>query len=301
MTGRIFAITTYHEDGKKAAEAAELWKRLGICAIGWSDIEFCASRVFGNKEEIKQALRNEGYQTRGSEDIWYFMNEINTGDLVLAYSRNNTIAYVGEVKGPCKPNRENAIGDPNGEFDYAHQRKVEWWEEPHHFDRHDLPKYFADQFGKRGVTVAEIIPRSKGFEKFIGIVRACARSGSKLPGINEDAIKAGLVKYLYHSLDKLEQGLKIRYAEIAIGKMKRPRPDFIAEDKEGRIVLIECKGTAGENAVEQVQGYRKEYGGGTEPRLVIVAFRITDSCRLAARKAGNIELVECDLDFQKIE
>ena len=300
MGGRIFAITTYHETAK-AAEAAELWKRLGICGIGWSEIDFCGKRVLSSKEEIKQALRKKDYSTRGSEDIWCFVKEISEGDLVLAYSRHNTIAYIGEVKGPCELNRKNAVGDPKGKFGYSHQRKVEWWEEPHHFDRHDLPKYFADQFGKRGVTVAEIIPKSKGFERFRKIVATCARSGSKLPGINEDAIKAGLVKYLYHSLDRLEKGLKIKSAEIAIGKKKRPRPDFIAEDREGRKVVIECKGTAGENAVEQVQRYGKEYGRGKEPRLMIVAFRINDFCRSAARKAGNIELVECDLDFQKTE
>lgn len=301
MTGRIFAITTYHEGARKATEAAELWKNLGICAIGWSDINLCESGVFRSEEEIKQALRGKGYRPQESKNIWYFIKEMNEGDLVLAYSRNNTIAYVGEIKGPCKRNVRNPIGDPKGRFDYAHQRKVEWWKEPHHFDRHDLPRYFADQFGKRGVTVAEIMPRAKGFEKFIKIIKTCARSGSRLPGINEDAIKAGLVKYLYGSLDKLEQGLKIKNAEIAIGKKRRPRPDFTAEDKEGRTVVIECKGTAGENAIEQVQGYRKEYSRGTEPRLMIVAFTITDSCRLAARKAGNIELVECDLDFHKIE
>lgn len=89
--------------------------------------------------------------------------------------------------------------------------------------------------------------------------------------------------------------------KIAIGKKKRPRPDFIAEDKEGRTVIIECKGTAGEYAVKQLQLYGQEYGRGKEPRLVIVAFRITGSCKLAATKAGNVELVECDLDFQKIE
>ena len=155
--------------------------------------------------------------------LWNFVREISEGDLVLAYSRSNTIAYVGEVKGSCKFNRRNSIGDPRGRFDYSHQREVEWWDEPHHFNRHDLPKYFADQFGKRGVTVAEIKPNSKGFAGFIKVVKVCANSGSKLPGINEDAIKAGLVKYLYLSLDRLEKGLTIKNAEVAIGKKKRDR------------------------------------------------------------------------------
>jgi len=293
MAGRIFAVTTYHEAGE-AAEAAEEWKKLGICAIGWGPPNFCKCK---NKEEIKRRLSKIGWDTRGAEDIWYFIGEMSEGDLVLAYSRDNTIAYVGEVKGPCKFDRDNSIGDLDG-FDYPHQRKVEWWEEPHHFDRHDLPKYLSDQFGKRGVTVAEINPGSKGFKGFEMIVKSCASSGSKFPGINEDTIKAGLLKYLHRSLDRLEDGLIIKSAEISIGKQKRSRPDFIAEDKQGRTVLIECKGTAGESAVEQIQSYAKEYGE-NKYRLLIIAFKINEACRLAAKKAGNIELVECDLDFHK--
>lgn len=298
MTGKVFAVTTYHKSGERAVEAAEEWKRLGICAIGWSWIRnLCRCK---NKEEVAERLRKSGGKY-GAEDIWNFVGKMSDGDLVLAYSRNNTIAYVGEVKGPCKSDRDNVIGDPNGKFEYSYQRKVEWWNEPHHFDRYDLPKYFAVQFGKRGITVAEIDIGSKGFEGFIKIIKACASSSSKFPGINEDAVKAGLVKHLYHSLDQLEKGLIVKKAEVAIGKEKRPRPDFIAEDIEGRTVLIECKGTAREDAVDQIEGYRKEYGKGKDPRLIIVAFRINEACRLAARKAGSIELVECDLTFIKFD
>jgi hypothetical protein len=297
MTGRIFSITTYHKPGEKATEAAEQWKKLGICAIGWSEVNFCGSQ---RKEEIKQLLKKENYDTRGAEDIWLFIREINENDLVLAYSRDNTIAYVGEVKGPCKHETENFVGNPKGLY-YAHQRRVEWWNGPYYFDRRDLPEYLAGQFGKRGITIAEIHPGSKGFRGFIRIVKACASSGSKFPGINEDAIKAGLIKYLHHSLDRLEEGFVIRSAEVAIGKKKRPRPDFIAEDKQGRTVLVECKGTAGESAVEQILRYEKEYGKDKGVRLIIVAFRISEACMLAAKKAGNIELIECDLNFRKIQ
>ena len=298
MVRRIFAITTYHEPGEKATIAAEEWRRLGICAIGWSDINFCTCK---DKVQVIKRLRGKNYDVRGAEDIWCFLKEISEGDLVLAYSRDNSIAYVGVVKGPCKYDRNNSIGDPDGEFDYAHQRKVEWWGEPHHFDRHDLPKYLADQFGKRGKTVVDIDPGLKGFESFIQVIKVCAISGSKIPGINEDTVKAGIVKYLHHSLDRLEEGLIIKSAEVAIGKPKKTRPDFIAEDKMRRAVLIECKGIAGESTIEQIKEYEKEYGKGKDVRLIIVAFRISDACRKMAREAGNIEIVECDLDFHKIQ
>jgi hypothetical protein len=295
MTRRILAITTLHKGGEDAAEAAELWKMLGICAVGWSPNNFCRC---GNKKQVEQLVKKENLSAR-AEEIWAFLSA-NDGDVVLAYSRDNTIAYVGEMDGPCRFTTANAIGDPKGKFEYPSQRKVKWWDEPHHFSRHNLPDYFAGQLGKRGVTVAEIIPDSKGVEGFVKIMKTCANSGSKLPGINEDAIKAGLVKYLHYSLDRLEKGLRIQSAEVTIGKDRKSRPDFIAEDKDGRTVLIECKGNAGEGTVEQIMGYSREYGKGKETRLMIVAFRINEACKLAATKVGNIELVECNLDFWKL-
>jgi predicted Mrr-cat superfamily restriction endonuclease len=298
MVNQIFAITTYHEPGEKATLMAEEWRRLGICAIGWSSVNFCACK---SKEDVIKSLKTNNYDIRSAEDIWLFINEINAGDLILAYSRNNIIAYVGVVKGPCQYVRNNSVGDPNGEFDYAHQRKVEWWDEPHHFDRHDLPKYFADQLGRRGKTVVKIDLGQKSFKSFIKILKVCANSGARMPGMDEDVVKAGIVKYLYHSIDRLEKGLKIKHCEIAIGKQRKARPDFIAEDKNGRIVLIECKGIAGESAVEQVKEYEEQYGKGKDVRLMIVAFRINQVCRKSALKAGNVELFECDLNFHKIQ
>ena len=57
---------------------------------------------------------------------------------------------------------------------------------------------------------------------------------------------------------------------------------------------------AGESAVEQILSYKKEYGKDKDARLMIVALRINEACKSAARKVGNIELVECDLDFHRI-
>jgi len=300
LGNRIFSVTTYHIPGEKAKIAAEEWKRLGICAIGWSEVDCCSCK---DKEEVIQRLKRKDYKSRdasrAAEEIWNFL-KISDGDLVLAYSRDNTIAYVGEANGICRDERENSIGDSNGEFDYSHQIKVEWWDEPHHFNRHDLPEGFADQFGKRGKTVAEIDPGSKGYAGFIQIVKSCADSGSKTPGLSEDMVKAGLVKNLHYRIDRLEEGLVIKSAEIAIGKPKKTIPDFMAKDIEGKDVLIECKGSAGESAIEQIKGYEKEYGK-KDVRLMIVAFRISNTCRKMARDAGNIELFECDLSFHKIQ
>ncbi|MEM2971868.1 MAG: hypothetical protein QW270_05545 [Candidatus Bathyarchaeia archaeon] len=295
MVRRAFAITTFHTShSNKAVEAAEEWKKLGICAIGWSKVpHLCKCE---SKDEVVDKLRKYGYSSYGAEDVWKFVGEMKKDDLVFAYSRDNTIAYVGTIVGPCEYNTSNIIGDPDGDFGYAYQRKVQWWDEPHHFDRRDLPNYFAKQFGKKGITVAEIDVGSKGIEGLIKILKTCAISGSKFPGINEDLVKAGLLKYLHHSIDALEKGLKLKNAEVAIGKKRKSRPDFIAEDINGQTVLIECKGIAEEGAIDQIERYRKEYGKNC--RLLLVAFRITDACKLAAKKA-NVELFECDLNFHK--
>lgn len=292
MTSKIWAITTHH---KRTFEAAEEWKRLGICAIGWTPVNFTKCR---KKKDFIKKYQQQGWPLKDLDQIYNFVREIRKGDIVLAYALNNTIAYVGEVKkGRCKFVRDNVIGSEKG-FGYPHQRRVRWWNEPFYFDRRDLPPYFTKQLGKRGISAVEIFPDQKGFEGFIKVVHACANSGSKLPSLKEDLIKAGLVKYLYHSLDKLEPGLKIEHVEVSIGKQKRSRPDFIAKDKRGRTVLIECKGIAGEKAIEQIKDYEKRYGRGKKSRLMLVAFKIKEACKPKARKE-NIELIECDLSFKK--
>lgn len=291
MTHRIFAITTHH---KYSEEAAEEWKKLGICAIGWSPIDFSKCKSI---DEIKRLLKQKYRSTSDADQIWRFQRGIDKGDLILAYARHNTIAYVGESKGHRKFNKNNTIGDPEGKYRYANQMQVMWWDEPRYFDRWDLPEYISNQFGKRHITVTEINPGSKGFEGFVAIVKSCARSDSKLPGMKEDMVKAGLIKYLHRSLDALETGLKIEQAELFVGEK---RPDFIAKDKGGRTVLIECKGNAGLDTVEQIKRYEVEFSKRKNPRLMIVAFRINEACRLAAKKAGNIELYECDLDFKAL-
>ncbi len=89
-------------------------------------------------------------------------------------------------------------------------------------------------------------------------------------------------------------------AEVAIGKDKRQRPDFIAEDKKGKTVIIECKGTAGEAAVDQILDYQKKYGKKKDTRLIIVAFRFTDACKSYANRVGNVELFECNLGWKRV-
>jgi len=287
----ILEIKTHHDNPE---EAAEEWRRLGVCAIGFVGLGDFRAR---SKRELEKRAP-EGYTQLDIDQVWSFCRELKNGDLILAYTKHNTIAYVGEVDGPYEFREDNVVGNPKG-FGYPRQRQVEWWAEPHHFDRRNLPPYFAKQFGKRRFAIRPIDPGPYGFDGFVKILKSCPISGSRIPGMNEDMVKAGLVKYLYRSLDALEPGLRIKHVEPSI--QRRKRPDFIAADKKGRPVLIECKGTASGDAVDQIKQYEKLYGMKKSSRLMIVAFKIDEMCMSAAKRAGNVELFECNLDFRKIE
>jgi hypothetical protein len=293
---RIFYIITYFDKGKEI-EAAEEWKKLGICAIGWSwsKSNFCDCK---SEDEVRTRMSKHHMNTKHARFIWRFVHEIRRGDLVLAYCRNNTIAYVGTVKGHCEYNTKNSIGDQRANFGYAHQREVQWWDQPCYFNRKDLREYYRNQLGKMAEVVAEIVPDSKGVEGFRQLLHTVI-SGSMLPGIREDTVKADITKHLHRHLDGLEEGLEIRNAEVSVGR-STSRPDFIAEDKRGRAVLIECKAVADVKTVEQLEDYKRKFGRGKDPRLFIVASRITEDCFKMA-KARSIELFESELSFRRKE
>jgi len=155
----------------------------------------------------------------------------------------------------------------------------------------------VEQIGIHGCIIKDVDPGSIKFEGFEDFLKRNAESltDSSLE-INEDTIKAGIRKYLRNYIDELEKGLKIVYAERGIHDQKRP--DFKARDARGSLVLVECKGLANEDAVEQVKEYLKK-SKKEKTRAILVAFRITPKCRALAKK-HNIELFECDLNFNKI-
>jgi hypothetical protein len=275
--GNIFSIVTHDKDPEGAAKA---WERDGVCAIGWSR--------YGN---LKKSRNIKG-RAATARDLFIGMRK---GDVVLAYSTGNTIAYVGYVRGEYKYNNSNEVG-VSTKFAYANQRKVEWWRRPRYFDRRDLPQWISSQLGKRK-TITEIDLRGYGFEAALKIIRTCARVGSALSDF-EDLAKAGIRKYADQEVEQLESGLRIISIERSISE--KDRPDFIATDKNGRTVLIECKGTAREADCDQLLRYFNDFRSrnNPKPRLMLIAFTFDQSCRKTA-KANHIETVECDLTFTK--
>lgn len=276
----IYALTTHHE---RRDDAAEAWHELNVCAIGFVR--------FGNLGRAKEEDL--------PSDVRAFL-KIKKGDLVLAYAAGNRIAYVGEiVDGKYLHRTNNVVGldEDDGGFGYPNQYEVKWFDKPYDFSRKDLPDYLWKQLGKRGRTVVPLKLYRRSFDQVKQIILAAARSGSLSYDINEDTVKAGMRKYLRRRIDSLEKGLKIMKSEERTSKTDQP--DFIARDKNGKTVVIECKGYAYPGDCGQLERYERNIAR-EKPRLMLVAFRIDDGCLKEAERNPRIELFECDLKFTKI-
>jgi len=276
----IYAIVTHHE---RPDEAADAWKDCGVCAIGWAR--------YGNLKKTNQdALPS---------DVRSFL-EIKKGDLILAYAMENRIAFIGEiVDGKYKYTSGNIVGrsEDDGGFEYPNQYKVNWYPEPCDFSRYDFPPFLSKQLGKKGKTVIKIDFERRSFDKVKEIILTTANSRSLSYEWNEEMVKIGIGKYLKRHLDSLEKGLRITKSEKSISKTDRP--DFIAEDANGQMVIIECKGTAYPEDCTQLEQYGKNVAK-ENPRLMLIAFKIANECMKLAKKSSRIELYECDLEFRKI-
>jgi predicted Mrr-cat superfamily restriction endonuclease len=127
----IYAIRTHKT---REREAAEAWKEQGTCAIGF--------RKLGNLREARRRLKKtDRHLPKDAED---FLG-IRKDDVILAYSKRNTIAYVGRVSDDrYRHNDGNEIGSDRG-FGSPNQLGVEWWSDPSHFDRTQLPPWLSEQ------------------------------------------------------------------------------------------------------------------------------------------------------------
>lgn len=276
----IYAINTHHG---RPDDAVEAWHDCEVCAIGFNQ--------YGN---LKKAEQEEL-----PSDAKHFL-EIKKGDLILAYPGGNRIAYLGEIAdGKYLYTHKNIVGmdEKDGGFEYPNQYRVKWYDKPCDFSRRDLPDYLWTQLGGRGRTVVPVKLGRRSFDEVKQIIISTARPDSLSYEINEDTVKAGIRKYLRRHIDSLEKGLKITKSEKATDKSDIP--DFIARDKGGRTVVIECKGNAYSGDCDQLEKYGRNLAR-EKPRLMLVAFRIDDGCLKEARKNPQMELFECDLKFTKV-
>jgi hypothetical protein len=282
----IYNIVTHHE---RPIEAAEAWISEGVCAVGFFDLD--AKNIQRKDEILKLVSRHDKNITHSVNELWKFL-QIEKGDIILAYCLNSTVAAVGEIIGDYSYNIKNIVGkdEDDGGFDYPHQKKVKWFETPQYFDKEELPCVISKKLGQRGKTTTKIDYIAENFLKFRELIPSNYKGK-----FNEDSVKAGISKYVIKNLDKLEIGLKISHEEKSINEQNRP--DFLAKDKNGTPVIIECKGYADSETIKQIKRYRSNYPKAS--RCFLIATRISEDCKKEATKNG-IEVFEVDLDFNKI-
>lgn len=293
---KLVKVVTHHEI---PGRAAELFAVEGVIAVGWARGE---SIVGKTRDEIIQMLTDEGNSNPewGASQLITFRDEIEKGDIIIAYAPTNIVALIGEVTSEYKFNNKNRVGDPNGEIDYPNQRKMLWWDKPRNFHRNLLSGDLSNSVASRGTIrildhAVDVYKLRDGLNK---IVLALASREVILEVTGEDEIH----KFLKMHLGELEEGLTLKGSEyeVSVGNI-----DILAEDKNGLPVVIEVKITAGDSAIGQIFGYIQAYeeeSGLKQVRGLIVAQSFTERCKKAAEHA-NIELYECrkTFEFRKIK
>jgi hypothetical protein len=268
----IYEIKTHHLNPR---DAAECWRRDGICAVGhgWSYAE-----EYRNESPIGQ---------------WSLFPQISKGDIILAYAKPSMIAYVGEVADDqllCEKNNHTS-----SRFDYWNQRRVNWWRFPNHFHPKDLPDWIHKQLGSRGATTKRLNLNGHTFAEAKHAIKTKPTTGSAFAALAEDTVKAGIRDYFLSNAHVFEAGLNIHRIEKEVARGHRP--DFEGEDAKGSCVIVECKGYAKRSACDQLTRYaEKHHHSKSNPRLLLVAFGFTAECRKLAKTSG-IELCKCTLTF----
>ena len=288
---KLVKVVTHHLEPKKAAE---LFAAEGVIAVGWVRSEGIAGKT---RDEIIQMLIDEEIRNPewGASQLITFRDEIEKGDIIIAYATGNIVALIGDVTSEYVFNNRNRVGNPKREIDYPNQRKMLWWDKPRNFHRNLLPGDLSESVASRGtIRVLDYdIDIHKLREDLNKVVQAEASRETILEVTGEDEIK----KYLKKRLGELEEGLSFKASEyeVSVGNI-----DILAEDKNGLPVVIEVKVKAGDSAIGQVLGYTKAYeeeSGNKQIRGLIIAQGFTERCKKAAKHA-NIELYKCRKTFK---
>ncbi len=287
---KLVKIVTHHE---KPGKAAELMAKEGVIAIGWAKSQSIAGK---SKDEIIQQLSNEGVSNPewGASQLLTFRDEIQVGDIIIAYAPPNRVALIGEVRSGYIFNNKNEVGDPKGEISYPNQRKVEWWKSPRNFHRNLLPGDLKNLVASRGTI--RILEYNLDVQRFSESLQKIAETAAGQELIAEVTGEDEIHEYLVNHLGELEEGLTFKESEcgISVGSI-----DILAEDRNGLPVIIEVKVRADDSTIGQLLGYIQAYEEetGKKARGFIVAESFTERCKKAAKRAG-IELYECRKMFK---
>jgi len=291
---KLVKIVTHHINPERAAE---LFAEEEVVAVGWLRSGSMAGKT---SDEIKQILIEEEASDSpdwGASQLTMFRDEIEVGDIVIAYRTKNMVALLGEVIGEYEFNNKNKVGKPEqegGEIDYPNQRKMRWWDKPRNFRRDLLPGDLPEMVASRGtIRILDYdVDADKLKEELNRIPLVMADHEKILEVTGEDEIKA----YLKARPSDLEEDFTIREVEygVSVGNV-----DFLAEDKNRSPAIVEVKVRANDSAVGQILGYIQAYEEESQVkqiRGIIVAQEFTERCKKAAQRA-NIELYECKKTF----
>jgi len=247
---KLVKIVTHH---KYPDEAAELFAKEGVVAVGWSSFGNLKGLTYDEIKQKSQRLwkRTERESASDASQLIMFRDKVSIGDIVFAYKGNNKVALVGEIIGEYKFNKKNKVGNPKGKIGYANQRKVKWWERPRNFDRHFLPKELSEWVARPGT----ISIRRYDIEKLMKILENIPSQETVNKALeiqSEDEIK----DYIEKHPTEIEEGLKIirREYPTSTGPM-----DFLAKDKDGIDTIIEVKRRADDTTVTQLRRYMRSY------------------------------------------
>jgi len=162
---KVVKIVTHHEYPEKAAE---LFYEEGVVAVGWTEFGVISGLT---KEEIMEISQRKWGRTRpqslaDATQLIAFRDEIDKGDVIIAYRKNNIVAMIGEVESDYYFDDKNKVGNPEGDIGYANHRKVKWWEKPRNFHRSYLPPPLNENVALPGTILicAEDYDRNKLIE-----------------------------------------------------------------------------------------------------------------------------------------
>ena len=300
MKMKLVKIVTHHENPRRAAE---IYLKEGLIAIGYVYKKAVAKK---HKERIKEYFRKQRglteQQVGQSTSIFLrFRDEIEEGDVVLAYAGSNRIALVGKVVGPHRFNDKNIVGDEEGEIGYPNQRRVKWWDKPRNFDRSFLPRKLSEWVARPGTLSI----REYDIKKLQQILQEIPSEETVTKALeieSEDEIK----DYMEKHLEDVENGLTLVKREYmtSSGPM-----DFLAKDKQGIDIIVEVKMKADDTTVTQARRYMRSYKRDLKVatvRGIIVAEKFTKRCIDDVQELRHLGLDIClfkckkKFDFVKV-
>lgn len=156
---KIVRVFTHHENPVGAGEA---FIEDGVVAVGWV---YDPTILYASKDDIvryRQKLHPRKAKNKIVSSVSHycrFRDELEEGQIVIAYRGDNTIAAVGKITGPFQYNDKNSVGDHNGLIAYPNQYPVEWDDRYMNFNRLKLVPAL-----RTWVAIPGTVYVKKGFE-----------------------------------------------------------------------------------------------------------------------------------------